>query len=313
MSEKDIATFFRQPISSKKIISLLMKNHSIKTTQKKEVSLNGTCDSRNGGHRKLVFSYEKNLKSFENLTDSFIIIDKTPEPDQQNNNIFCEAQDPKAAFIDLLQAIISEVGLDAHSYNFTQNASVSKNSEIASTAFIESGVEIGDGSIIGDGAVIKKGTYIGKNTVIGENTVLGSYGINLYKAKDGSLIKFPHVGGVYIGDNSEIGANCVVVGGILSPTTIGNNVIIGNLCNIGHSVIIGDSVWMSVGSLVGGHTTIQTEATIAMGVKIRDNVEIGSEASIGMGSVVVKGVNPRHSVFGNPAKRTTNIKAGPRR
>ena len=102
-------------------------------------------------------------------------------------------------------------------------------------------------------------------------------------------------------------------GGILAPTRIGEDVIAGNICNVGHGASIEDGVWMSVGSLVGGHTVIRTKATIAMGVTIRDNLEIGESASLGMGSVVVKSVGAGHSVFGNPAKRMPRLNTGPQR
>ena len=49
---------------------------------------------------------------------------------------------------------------------------------------------------------------------------------------------------------------------------------------------------MSVGSLVGGQTRIGNKATIGMGVCIRDNLTIGEGVSIGMGSVVVKKMEP---------------------
>ena len=105
----------------------------------------------------------------------------------------------------------------------------------------------------------------------------------------------------------------VAVAITLAPTFIGDDVVIGNLCNIGHGATVEDGVWMSVGSLLGGHTTVHAGATIAMGVSVRDNLVIGEAASLGMGSVVVKNVEAKHSMFGNPAKRMVGLRTGPTR
>lgn len=215
--------------------------------------------------------------------------------------------------MDVLTWLIHSTGVDAHWSGYTSEAEISSEARVASSAVIELGVEIGEGSVICAGAVIKRGSRIGRNTIIRENVVIGSDGVTVYRAADGRLLKFPHVGGVSIGDNTEIGANAVIAGGILAPTFIGNDVVIGNLCNVGHGAVVEDRVWMSVGSLLGGHTTVHAGATIAMGVNVRDNLVIGAEASLGMGSVVVKNVEPNHSMFGNPAKRMVGLKTGPKR
>jgi len=315
VSRPSPGSFFRTPVDSAQVIAVLEDKYSFRAelAGPENVSLDGTCDSRNGGHRQLVFSTYEHVATAKLLTESLILIDDIPDETEQGTNQFCKVTDPRAAFMDALRWLMSSVGIDAHHRGFTAEASVSSDAIVASTAVIESGVEIGAGSIISGGAVIKAGTRIGENTVIRENVVVGSDGVTVYRTADGRLLKFPHVGGVFIGNNTEIGANAVVAGGILAPTFVGSDVVIGNLCNVGHGVCLENGVWMSVGGLIGGHSIIRAGATIAMGVTVRDNLVIGEGASLGMGSVVVKDVDARHSMFGNPARRMVGLKTGPKR
>lgn len=315
MTKLSSGSFFRTPVSSDKIITLVGKKNigQIDVVGSDTLLLQGTCDSRNGGNRQFVFCTCEQYSKGTDLTESLILIDGIPEKSCQSSNQFCKVSDPRATFMDVLVWLIDTVGVDAHKRGFFNEAIVSNDADVANTAVIEPGVEIGAGSIISSGAVIKTGTRIGENTIIRENVVVGSDGVNVYRSADSRLMKFPHVGGVSIGNNTEIGANAVIAGGILAPTVIGSEVVIGNLCNIGHGVIVDDGVWMSVGTLIGGHTTLHAGATLAMGVSIRDNLTIGAEASIGMGTVVVKNVEPKASMFGNPAKRMIGLRTGPRR
>lgn len=315
MSKPLSGAFFRNPVSSTQIIAFMEKEYGFQAEQAgaDDVLLEGTCDSRNGGHRQLVFSTCDHFPQAKTLTESLILIDEIPDKVLQAGNQFCQVPDPRAAFMDVLEWLITSEGLDAHQRGFAKQATISDDAKVASTAVIEPGVEVGAGSIISAGAVIKTGTRIGKNAIIRENVVIGCDGVTLYRATDNRLLKFLHVGGVSIGNNTEIGANAVIAGGILAPTFIGCDVVIGNLCNIGHGAIVEDGVWMSVGTLLGGHTTVHAGATIAMGVSVRDNLVIGEGASLGMGSVVVKNVGENHSMFGNPAKRMAGLKTGPKR
>lgn len=314
MKTRPTGAFFRKPVNSSRIVAFIEELVGpIKLAGAEGLELTGTCDSRTGGHNQLVFANAEHFGKGAELTASFVLTDELPDESIQGSNQFCVVSDPRAVFMDVLTWLIDSIGVDAHWSGYTGEAAVSNEAQVASSAVIEPGVEIGEGSVICAGAVIKRGSRIGRNTIIRENVVIGSDGVTVYRAADGRLLKFPHVGGVSIGDNTEIGANAVIAGGILAATFIGNDVVIGNLCNVGHGAVVEDGVWMSVGSLLGGHTTVHAGATIAMGVSVRDNLVIGAEASLGMGSVVVKNVEPNHSMFGNPAKRMVGLKTGPKR
>lgn len=314
MTRPPAGVFFRNPVSSSHVIAHIKALVGLSLLEgPSDLELEGTCDSRCGGHKQLVFTTCEHYSNRLSLTESLVLIDEIPDKLIRGSNQFCMLCDPRAIFIDVLTWLIETVGVDAHHRGFTNEATISVNAQVSSAAIVEHGVEIGSGSVISAGAVVKTGTRIGKNTFIRENAVIGSDGVTVYRTADDRLLKFPHLGGVFIGSNTEIGVSTVVAGGILAPTIVDSDVIIGSLCNIGHGSKVGRLVWMSVGSLLGGHTTVNTGATIAMGCCIRDNLVIGEKASLGMGSVVVKDVEATHAVFGNPAKRMPRLKTGPSR
>jgi len=221
-------------------------------------------------------------------------------------------EDPRAVFIDTLEYLRSNDLLGASSL-LPKAPAVSSEARIGARAVIETGAQIDAGVIIGNGAIIYAGAWLKRGARVGENCVIGGTGISAYAGQDGKRREFPHLGGVIIGEGTSLGAGCIVVRGVLSSTRIGAGCIIGNLCNVGHGVEIGEDVWVSVGTMIGGHTRIGTGATIAMGCTIRDNISVGARANVGMGSVVTKHVRVGLSVFGNPAHSYPTILAGPAR
>lgn len=222
--------------------------------------------------------------------------------------------DPRAAFIALVEGWVRADAYDFSATLVQDQDFCDGKANIDDSASIEADVMIGEDAQIGPGVIIHRGCIIGPRTKIRAGAVIGEEGIATYKGVDGSLNSQPHIGTVAIGSDCEIGANVVICRAMLGRTLIGNDTIIGNLCNIGHGVQIDERVWMSVGCFVGGHATIGALATIGMGAVIRDNISIGARASLGMGSIVVKSVEGGQSVFGNPAKPVrSKLVTGPNR
>lgn len=221
-------------------------------------------------------------------------------------------EDPRYVFIKFLEYIQK-----INNYHSLPNEFIDKKNHntayIHQNVIIEKEVYIGEGAWVGAGVVLKRGTVVGKNTVIRENSVVGCPGISLYKARNGEVLRFPHLSGVTIGANVEIGANTVIVQGTLKPTIIEDDVVIGNLCNIGHGVTVKSKVWMSVGTLIGGNCVIENNSTLGLGVSVKDNLEVSQNSSIGMGSVVTKPTEENSSYFGNPAKPLRGLRTGPKR
>lgn len=221
--------------------------------------------------------------------------------------------DPRAAFIDITKFLLENRAVDItdaipRPFGIHSSTKIGQNSVIDPEARIDAGVTIGNH------CVIQRGTWLQAGAIVRDHCTIGCPGINAYRGCDGLRRSFPHFAGVIIGEKVEVGAGTVIPCGILTSTLIGNRTIIGNLCNIGHGVVIGENAWLSVGCLIGGHAVIGNNATLAMGSIVRDNLTVGNGAQVGMGSVVTRGVEPDASVFGNPARNIPNmIKAGPQR
>lgn len=223
-------------------------------------------------------------------------------------------EDPRALFIKLIDLFEQKKICSPFTSQITlQTPLIDPQAIVDERAILEEGVSVGKGSVISAGSVLKRGTVIGENCIVRENCVIGCNGIALYKTSSDETLRFPHLAGIHIGDNVELGAGTIIVRGTLTNTVIENDTVIGNLCNIGHGVKIGNKVWISVGSLIGGNCTIGNETTIGLGVRLRDNLKIGEAVSIGMGSVVTKNLPSDISVFGNPAKKLRGLTTGPKR
>lgn len=172
---------------------------------------------------------------------------------------------------------------------------------IGAHCVIGDNVSIGRGSRLDHGVIVEAGCEIGSDCIIGANSVVGGQGLAMVGETDGSLLAFPHLGSVKIGDRVEIGAQCCLVRGILQDTIVGNGVKIANLTNIGHNCRIGDDCWISGRVIVCGSAVLEPRVMVGAGAVIYNHLTIGAGARIGLGSVVVRPVAAKTAVFGVPA------------
>jgi UDP-3-O-[3-hydroxymyristoyl] glucosamine N-acyltransferase len=162
---------------------------------------------------------------------------------------------------------------------------------------------IGDNSVIHSGVIIADAVKIGKHVVIKSGAVLGQEGFGFERLKDGSLIKFPQLGGLIIEDNVEIGSNTCIDRGSLSDTIIGKGTKVNNLCHIAHNVVIGENVVITAQVNISGSTIIEDNVWVAPNATLRGHQRIGKGSVIGAGTVVTKNIPAFETWIGNPAKK----------
>lgn len=143
---------------------------------------------------------------------------------------------------------------------------------------------------------------MGKNVKIHSGTVIGEDGLGFVKNEKNEWEKFPHFGRVIIGDNVEIGANCVIDRGTLGDTVIGEGTKLENLIHVAHNSKIGKHCSIVAVTYIGGSSVIGDYTWIGPQVCIRDQIKIGKNCLIGMGSVVTKDIPDNWVVMGIPAK-----------
>ena len=225
------------------------------------------------------------------------------EEDYQDRTLIV-VSNPRLAFIRVMREYFGEkVAFGIHpTAVIDEEAEIHPNVYIGPHCYI-SKCEIGEGTIIYGNVYTYPNVTIGENVIVHAGTVIGADGFSYERNEKGELEKFPHIGGVVVEDDVEIGSNVSIDRGTMGNTIIGQGTKIDNLCHIAHNVVIGKHCMIIAQSMIGGSTIIGDYCYIAPCACLRDSIEVGKNALIGMGSVVTKNVSDGQVVFGVPAKQ----------
>ena len=183
-----------------------------------------------------------------------------------------------------------------------RNSSIGDYSKIYEQVYIGDGVRIGKKCIIYPGVKIYPGMEIGDNVIIHSNAVIGADGFGFAPLSDGSYKKIEHTGNVIIEDNVEIGANTTVDKSQMGSTIIRKGAKIDNLCQIAHSVEIGENTVMAAQTGIAGSTKIGRHCVIGGQVGIAGHLSIADNTTLAAQTGVISSVKTEGQVlFGSPA------------
>ena len=180
------------------------------------------------------------------------------------------------------------------------NVNIGSNCLIGHNSIIEQNVLIGNNCSVGSNVIIRN-TLINDNVNILDNCVIGKHGFGFFPINDKNL-RYPHIGIVIIGENSEIGCGSTIDRGSMSNTVIGKNTFLDNQIHIAHNVKIGENSIIAGQVGIAGSTILGNNIKIGGQAGISGHLKIGNNVEIAGGSGVIKDIPDNSKVMGYPAK-----------
>ena len=211
-------------------------------------------------------------------------------------------KNPRKALADAIKLFYAERLTGGIQFENCRDRVSSKYNKISVESYIGDGTDIGDGSIVYPKAYIGQNCKIGRDCIIYPNVtildgailgdrvivssgvVIGTDGFSHYK-DDGQFFSVPHVGGVIIEDNVEIGANTTVDGGCLDPTIIKKGSKIDNLVQIAHNCELGQHCLVAAqvgftGSVTLGNYVSMGGQSAVSATEVADHVTVCARAGV---------------------------------
>ncbi len=197
-----------------------------------------------------------------------------------------------------------------------------------------------EGTVLGDGVAIGPGSVVGKQPTLGRSSTAKRDALGPLEVGEGTAILALAVvfAGTRLGRNVVVGDQACV----RERCQIGDEVVIGRGSLVENDVTIGARTRIQANAYVTAYSTLEEDVFIAPGVvTTNDNymgrtekrldemrgptirrgarigggavllpgIEIGEEAFVGAGAVVVRNVAPRTVVVGNPARLLRDVPA----
>ena len=189
-----------------------------------------------------------------------------------------------------------------HGYNILigDNVKIGKNCSIGHNTIIEKNVIIGSNCSIGSNTIIRN-TIIENNVNILDGCIIGKKGFGFFPNNKQNL-RYPHIGIVIIGENSEIGCGSTIDRGSMSNTVIGKNTFLDNQIHMAHNNKIGDNCIIAGQVGMAGSSTLGNNVMIGGQAGISGHLKIGNNVQVGGGSGVIKDIPDNTKVMGYPSK-----------
>jgi UDP-3-O-[3-hydroxymyristoyl] glucosamine N-acyltransferase len=263
-----------------------------------EASFESLGAFRSLGWKKLCPVYsEKYLPHFEENRDFIAAIIVTPEIYEKiefSGGVLIHPN-PNEAFFGYHMHLAEK----KRYYQENIPSQISPRAKIHPRAYVaETNVVIGDGVEIGPMSCVLENTIVMQNTIIGMGVSIGGPGFEFRQMANG-LVAIPHVGGVVIGENVEIQANCAISRAIFdAPTIVGEQTKLDNLVHIAHGAVMGARTRLAACAEISGSTISGEDVWYGPNCTVSNSLRIGDKASVTIGAVCITDVNDGQRVIG---------------
>ncbi len=255
---------------------------------------------------------ESKLSLLSDVHDCLVFIEDTVTVPEEivTKHIFIKCINPASSYTEIALLLDAKIDkemrvkkytLDTGGFTTGENVQIGKGTIIEPFVFLDHGVIIGKNVLIKTGAKIRCNTIIGDDCVIGENTVIGEPAFNITELEDGRVVSIPSFGGVIIGKNVFIGANCSISKGGADNTIIDDNVKIDSNVRLGHDVYLHCGAEIIACSAIGGYCEIGERTVTSINCTLKNRIKVGKNCFVGMGSVVNRDIKDNMEISGNPA------------
>jgi len=181
-------------------------------------------------------------------------------------------------------------------------ASVDPTAHIGPHVVVAANCKIGANSVLHAGVHLYLDTRIGERVVLHAGVAVGVDGFGYERDGSGKLHKFPHIGGVVIEDDVEVGANCCIARGALDDTRICRGTKLDGLVHVAHNCQVGPDSLLTAQTMLAGSVTVGARVWLSPGCRILNGTKIGDDAVVGMGANVMTDVAPGATVVSLPAR-----------
>ncbi len=263
------------------------------------------CSLKNivSGSLLFVKNYSADVEDRLNSQNDILVL-ACPEYHEKLNCTYIICKNPRLDFARIVQAffVINTTSYIASTAKMGGNVSIGKNVSIGEFSIIGDNVTIGNNTVIRNHVVIAENTRIGSDCLIKSHAVIGEEGFGFEQDENDEPVRLPHIGGVSIGNNVEIGSFTTVAKGTLDYTIIGDNVKVDDCCHIAHNVIIEENSLIIACTQIGGSAHIMGNCWLGQNCTIKNGITVGRNVLVGSGTVVIKPVDNDVIVVGNPGR-----------
>lgn len=172
------------------------------------------------------------------------------------------------------------------------------------TAIIGPEVELGSGNVIGPYCVFQGRVVIGDNNFFASHGSFGGPAEVRGHPCEPTWEEVATDGGVLIGSHNVFKEFVTVNTGWSGQTRVGDHGYIMGKTHIAHDCCLGDRVTMSCGALLGGHSSVEDDATLGLGITVHQWLVIGAGSMLGMQAAITRHVPPFTVNVGAPARPT---------